>query len=535
MGVRDFIKAILKAEDKPDTELKLRNSAISKNAMSLGAITRPPQDDVFKAYIPEFLYKPPFGYPLKKNILELKLLAQNPYVFSVIRTLKDEASTTKWEIRPKKEFTDATNPQKYEEQIKKISLWFKNPNGNEESFSDILSCWIQDLCEIDAAVGVKVFNRAGEFSQLYARDGGTFLKNPDIYGYMGSREEFVKPMESAYDLRSLTGQDGKPTQEGIKMYNTLYSEKAAYFQYGWTGLGLPVPFGRREVMYISMTPRSDSIYGRSPLEVLKASIMTLIYGQQYHLDFYLNGNMPDGIVALPGSEQDQTDAFQARMNNNFQTTDALNNVVRVGHRYPVVGSDAKFIPFSLSAKDMEIISQQQWFTKLVWTCFGVPPDEMGYTENSNKAVSQNQTSAHKRRALTPILKRIEYAINTQLMPELDQSGKFELHFEDYDLDEDLKKHQLYAAQITMGLKTPEMIAEEEGINVQELKKQKEEARQQRMEEESAKKPQETPFQKPGNTKAKETNKPKDPLTSYFDSVEEHILKRMSADEPVRLN
>ncbi len=442
----------------------------------VGSSTEPapfetPHNDEFKAYIPNFLYKPPFGYPLNKNVLLLRSLARNPYIFSVIRTLKDEASTMKWEIKVKKEYVKEALTNDYSEDIKKISEWFYNPNGNEESFNEIIGEWVQDLCEVDAAVGVKVFNKKGEFSQLFARDGGSFLKNTDIYGYMGNRDEFV------YAYREMNPNLVMPDK--IKIYGAQYSESAAYFQYGWTGNALPVPFGRREIMYIMANPRTDSIYGRSPLEVIQDTIITLVYGAAYNTDFYINGNLPDGMVHLAGADPETAKAFQDGIRSKFIREDFNTGFNRrMGHIYPVYGGpEAKFIPFSISARDMEIIEQQKWFTKLVWSAFGVTPDEMGYTEDSNKAVSQTQTSVHKRKALRPLLKKIEYAINTQLLPELDSTGKLEFAFEDYDLDEDIKRHSLYEAQIRMGVKTAEMVAEEEGIDISKLKAAKEEEKQ----------------------------------------------------------
>jgi len=489
-------------------ELKAEKIAPDKVGSSTSpAYTDPPQDDMFKAYIPNFLYKPPFGYPLNKNVLHLKQLAKNPFIFSVIRTLKDEASTTKWEIKYKKEYASEAfespekEPKKSVNKLKavpdtmnksgeaqdavsdvtdgkaamqEISNWFYNPNGNEESFSDIIGQWIVDMCEVDAAVGVKVFNKAGKFSQLFARDGGSMLKNPDIYGYMGNRDEIVYPYGDINP--NLT------TPYNIKIYSAAYAETAAYYQYGWTGNALPVPFGRKEIIYIMSNPRTDSIYGRSPLEVIEDVLLTLVYGTAYNTDFYLNGNMPDGLVNLVGADAEITKAFQDRLKDKFKSTDStLGNSRRIGHQYPVYGGpDAKFVPFNLSAKDMEIIEQQKWFTKLVWSAFGVTPDEMGYTEDSNKAVSQTQTGVHKRKALKPLLKKIEYAINSQIMPELDPSGKFEFAFEDYDVDEELKKAALYKAQIDGGWKTAEMVAEEEGIDMAKLQAHKEEQAQKEM-------------------------------------------------------
>lgn len=456
MGIFDYFKTGLKARD---------NNKPGGSANP--AHEDPPQGDEFKAYIPQFLYKPPFGYPLRKNVLMLKELARNPFIFSVIRTLKDEASSTKWEIKIKKEYADDKFNGALDEDIKRVSNFFYDPNGNEESFGDIIGQWVQDICEVDAAVGVKVFNKGGEFSQLFARDGSSFLKNPDIYGYMGGRQEFISPMGEMNPNLAMP--------EKIKIYGAHYSQSAAYFQYGWTGNALPVPFGRREIIYIMSNPRSDNIYGRSPLEVIQDVLLALVYGVRYNLDYFLNGNMPDGLVHLAGADQETAQAFQERLKAKFTTRDSIGNDSRVGHVYPVWGGpEVNFVPFQMNSKDMEIIESQKWWTKLVWSAFGVTPDEMGYTEDSNKAVSQTQTSVHKRKALKPILKKIEYAINTQLMPELDLTGKLEFAFEDYDLDEALKLHDLYEKQIRMGVKSPYMVAEEEGINVDRLKEDMEE-------------------------------------------------------------
>ncbi len=45
----------------------------------------------------------------------------------------------------------------------------------------------------------------------------------------------------------------------------------------------------------------------------------------------------------------------------------------------------------------------------------------------------------------------------------------EFSFDDYDVDEDMKKHQLLQLQINMGIKTKEMVAIELGIDIKELK------------------------------------------------------------------
>jgi hypothetical protein len=89
---------------------------------------------------------------------------------------------------------------------------------------------------------------------------------------------------------------------------------------------------------------------------------------------------------------------------------------------------------------------------------------------------------YAKKAVRPILNLIAERINMEIMPEF---GVPELmfKFDDYDLDEDIKRHQLYESQIRMGIKTAEMVAEEEDIDVAELTRQKEEQEQKMMERE----------------------------------------------------
>jgi hypothetical protein len=156
---------------------------------------------------------------------------------------------------------------------------------------------------------------------------------------------------------------------------------------------------------------------------------------------------------------------------------------KIAFKFPIANQEAKFTPFQLDPKTMDIIAQQEWFAKILWACFGVTADEMGFTQDSNKAVSQTQTAVFKRKAVRPMLALIKYHIDKEIIAEWGEEAfkSLEFKWDDYDLNEDIQRHTLYESQIRMGIKTPEMIAEEEGINVQELKKQKEENQKKEME------------------------------------------------------
>ena len=424
------------------------------------------QDGILKAYIPNFLYKPPYGYPRYLDIATVRKLALSPYIFMVTSTIIDEVTAIKWDIVPKAMDEPEDEVESPEEivndmankgpdpltlsHIKAVKDFLYNPNGNNESFEYILRQTLRDILELDSGIIIKVFNRAGKMTQIFSRDGGTFLKNPDVYGYMGNKADIVFPPEFQDD------------QQRKQYFDSVLNKDAAYFQYGWTAGGMPVPFGKREIIWFTRNPRSDSIYGRSPLEILKDIILSLIYGSAYNLDMYTNANMPEGAISLIGADGDIIDAYAKNFQNVFTKKDDYGNQRKQFHKYPVSNVETKFTPFQLSSKELEIIQQQQWFTKIVWACFGVTPSELGFTENSNRATEMVQSKVFQRKAIKPLLNLIEYNINTQLMPEFGFDD-VEFRFQAFDVAEETEKAKLYENLIKSGIYSINEAREDMGL------------------------------------------------------------------------
>jgi phage portal protein BeeE len=511
---------------RKQTEIKAKEVA-SLGVEGLDAVNRGFSDGIFKAYIPRFLYKPPFGFPRPENIPLLKVFGEYPYLFSVISMLQEEAAGNKWEIVPRDKDVKLEESPELQEKKKEIEAFLHHPNKNKETFSTLIKAAVRDICEVDAGVWVKVFNKKQEMVQLFARDGGAFLKNPDIYGYMGDRADIVFPM-SEFNISTMT------ETEALQRYDLEYRHQAAYFQYGWTTAALPVPFGMNEIVYMMKNPRSDNIYGISPVRVLADIVLTLVYGAQYNLDFYMNSNIPEGILSILGASNDQVKAVKERMADTHRVRDNVTGFMRrVGFRMPVVNTPVEFKPFQLPAREMQILEQQEWFTKIVWMCFGVTADDLGFTENSNKAVSQTMEKRFAKKAVRPILQIIAERVNMDIMPEF-ETDELEFRFEDYDIQEDITRHSLYEMQIRMGIKTPEMVAEEEQIDLVKLEEGKEKQREQEAEKMNNEMQQNNNFGKKKEEKKEDKSEKKskdiDPFANT--ELEEEMLKQIneSADE-----
>lgn len=419
------------------------------------------EGSIHKAFIPKHIYKPAFGYPRSDDVVLLRKLGQNAYVHSIVSTIQFQVSSTEWEIVPKND-----NIVIDESEIEAITSFFENPNGNSESFNYLLRAVVKDILELDSGIWVKVFDGYGKFKQLFARDGASFLKNPDIHGYLGDRDEFI--YDSYFVYNADTGQYDKV--QAIKEKDDLIAmkDRAAYWQYGWTAASIPVPFGRRELIWMSAWPQTDGVYGRSPLSVLGDVLYTILYGASFNLDMYVNNNIPDGVIQLIGANRDDIRAFRERWEAQFVTKDIFDNRRKTFFKFPITNTEAKFTPFVFNSKDMEILEQQKWFWKILLACFGVTSSEMGFTEDSNKATEIVQSAVSKRKSIQPILDIIEYHINMQIIPELNDSKKYKFQWKHENLQDDLAKAQLNQLYIGMGVKSVDMVAEELGIDLNRL-------------------------------------------------------------------
>lgn len=417
----------------------------TKSVPPISAINEVTRDGIPKAFIPEFLYKPPYGYPRYTDITEIRRLAATPFVEMCISTIINEITALEWDIVTEDE--DEETSQEKQKQIDHVKAFFMNPNTNKESFNDIVKKVARDILEIDSGIINKVFNKRGQMVEIMARDGATFTKNPDAHGLYVDR----------YDIIKYT------TIGKLGMSERMARERAAYFQYGWITGPVPIPFGKKELVWLEQNPRTDSLYGRSPIEVLNSSLKILIYSIETNLEYYNANSIPKGVIGLDGASDEQITSFKRQWEEQQKVKDPIfGGWKKLLHKVPVVNKTPNFTRIQFSNQELEMISQQEWFSKMVWACFGVTPSELGYTENSNKATEIVQSSVFKRKAINPLVRLLEYRINHEIVSEFEYTG-IQFKFKTFDIGEELKKTELYEKQISNGLRTVNEIRKTEGL------------------------------------------------------------------------
>ena len=413
-----------------------------------------------KAYIPNFFYKPPFGYPRYKDLEYYRKLAASIYVDMCETAIIDEVTSIPWVIVA--EDRDGNEVLGKEKEVDIVRSFFENPNTNKESWEMLVRMMLPDLLEINSGIMVKTFNVFGKMVEIVARDGIAFTKNPDPYGMYTNRADLIlmknilgpqeQNEEGRYPLMSHGISADQARQEG------------AYFQYGWNSAARPVPFGKREIIWFEKKLRTDDLYGRSSMEVLAKTVQTLIYAVEHNLEYFSDNSIPPGVLGLEGMSTNNMKAFATQWIESQKKKDDLGNWKKTFHKLTMVNKKPIFERLGYTNAELELIESQKWWSKMVWAAFGITATELGFTEDAKGSANQIvQTSIAKKRIIYPLLRLIEYHVNSEIIPEFGFTG-IKYKYKIFDVDDETKKWGLYKLQKDGGFKTVNEIRNTEGLD-----------------------------------------------------------------------
>ena len=440
-----------------------------KSVITVDSLNETTREGINKGYVPKFLYKPPFGYPRFANMSYVRYLATTPYVEMCIKTIIDEIAAIEWDIIP----NDGMEDQADEAEIENIRNFFLNPNTNNESFEEVfVRMPVRDLLEVNTGLLNKVFNMKEELVEIVARDGATFTKNPNVHGMYTYRDDIIMPTNIVPDTR------GEYLNAYMEITASDARERAAYFQYGWISGPVPIPFGKREIIWIEAMKRTDDYYGYSPVQVLAKSLQMLMYMIESDLEYYNDNNVPKGIIGLDESDADEIKAFKEQWFETQRTKDEFGSWKKIMNKVPIVNKVPTFTRIEFSASEMQVIEKQKWYSKMVWASFGVTPTELGYTEDAKGSANQIvQSKVFRKKAINPVLRNLESDYNMSIVSEFKYLGtiktksgktitrpKYLFVFKKFDVDDERQKYELYKLQTESALRTINEVRMEEGLD-----------------------------------------------------------------------
>ena len=251
-----------------------------------------------------------------------------------------------------------------------------------------------------------------QLTELYARDGASFLKDSDRTGWT-----------------------------------------YGYWQYSYAIPAHPMWFNRDEIVYFMQNQRSMSGYGYSAVQSSLETIKALEYSVKHNMALFIDGAVPDGVVSV----EDMDDKELIRMKAAWE-----NELKGQPHKIVFLNKKTTFAPFAFNNRDMQFLEGQREMWNQVISNFNMNPIDLGITRDVNRSTAASQIELTRRKAIRPLMKKIEELINDQIMPELGAENTKFAYIVD-DPVEERKEAELGEIYLRNGLKTINEIRIEMGL------------------------------------------------------------------------
>lgn len=332
-----------------------------------------------------------------------------------INARKRQISSLDWDIVP----TDPEDKTDYKADINLIKAYFKNLGGYRMRFRKLQDLMIEDLLVLDAICLYKQPTRGG-----------------DILYYM--------PVDAATIKLRVDEAGGTPMPPEV-----------AYKQY--IRGKLIAEFTADQMIYEMMNPRTDTPYGLAPLESLIMVVTAALKSELYNLDFLTSGNIPEGLLSLPdGWSTKQIDEFM-----NYFDALVSGNTAETAKMKPVPGGST----FTETKKrsDMAFKEFNDWLMRITCAMFDIQPQEIGFTDQVNKANGSEQNDIATRRGILPLANLMMEIFNDIIQIDL---GYPTLKFQYVGLEDrdQLLEAQTQAARLGAGIITIDEARKEEGLD-----------------------------------------------------------------------
>ena len=330
----------------------------------------------------------PIGYnaipqPGRGKVAPFTILRQLAKVSDIIRicieTRKDQITSLAWDVAPKDK-TQRESPA-LKKQADAARAFFRSPD-KRRSFQRWVRQAIEDILVVDALSIYRQPTRGGGLHSLRIIDGTTIVPLIDAQG------EIPLPPHVAY--RQIIY--GQPVQGGDCTTEQLY--------------------------YLPRTV-TESPYGLSPTEAVLLAINASLNRATFNLAYYSEGNVPRGLAEAPANwTPEQIKDFQRYFDELLSGTG--NFAAR--SRIKMVGSGMAEHLRMLADPDFST-EWDLWLLKIACASFAVPPSEIGFTDDVNKATSDKQENIVYRRGVKPLTLFLKELFDTELArsftPELE--------------------------------------------------------------------------------------------------------------------
>ena len=325
----------------------------------------------------------------------------------IIETRKDQMASLKWQVKSR-------TPGETSPQSKGIEEFLRYPDKHND-WSTWLRMMMEDMLVIDAATIYPRQTLGGDLYALELIDGGTIKRVLDQTG------RTPMPPDVAY-------------QQVLK--------------------GLPaVDYSRDELVYQPRNPRTNRVYGYSPVEQIIMTVNIALRRQIHQLQYYTEGNVPEAFIGVPDDwNPDQIKRFQEYWDSVLEGNTASRR-------------HAKFVPggmdITLTKGDSLKDEFDEWLTRIVCFAFSVEPTP--FIKGPSRAAAQTSRAQSLAEGIVPAMNWVKSVMDS-IITKYFQCPDLEFEFTQQDDVDALTQSQIDQIYITVKVKTPNEVREGLGLD-----------------------------------------------------------------------
>lgn len=243
----------------------------------------------------------------------------------------------------------------------------------EHSWDEWLSLWLDNLLTFDSGPLYRRRNRDGQIIGLEVVDGSTIYPVIDEHGR--------RPLAPA------------------PAYQQVIKGMAS------------VDFTAQDMTYARFRPQTDSPFGMAPLESIMTTANTDLRFQWHLLQMFTEGSIPGGFMEVPPdiSSPDQVAEWQDYWDATFMGDQSI------VHKLIAVPNGAKFTGTAPAAFDPEF---PKYLAIKTAGAFSVVPQDLGLTDDVNRATGETQTDTQFRVNTLPWVRFVESIVTRYLQHDL---------------------------------------------------------------------------------------------------------------------
>lgn len=291
----------------------------------------------------------------------------------VIETRKDQLSKTKFELRLRpiagESSTERKAKSKSDQMLDDLKSFFKHPDGFHP-FNSWMRMWLEDMNVIDGVALYMQRDKAGKVAAIHPLDGATVN-------------------------RMLTEQGFTPPAPSVAYQQVLY--------------GTPqCDLTTDDLLYSMRNERPHRRYGYSRVEQILLTISIALRRQEFQLQYYTSGNMPEAMCFLPSDLPiDKVKEVQEWFDSLFAGDLAQRRRLTF---LPGYGSGDHAKPNVIFPKEVLLKDEMDdWLARIVCFAFGVSATALQKAMNRASAQAGNESA--KEEGLEPDVEQCLIVLN----------------------------------------------------------------------------------------------------------------------------